>query len=1145
MADKKPKYQFRRRTDDVKDIVHGIYGGDSKQISGFIEGLKNIVSIEDIFSQEKIPISIGNNNSLFSVNLKALESGNLNIEKSGYSTYLFPSDLIRALTNLAVIFVKKDSNLSEFAKGEFLKIKKWGDYDTGYKTIDEVAFIKYFGEIQRMFEAVVNAYDKHKAILEATKQVDKLSEEELQKIVAAIEKDKNVANDGSGGNESDNSSDQDKDSAEPASVQERPAGAEVPKVGQLPKSPSDKPLQKSDLSKEQKQKIQYETGWLYNRAVYEMFTAHGIDKSDVDPKLLDKLRLDIYNFTSEMGDKKLLQMLGSASQRQRVLLKFYPKFAAENPKEILEFYKYIGEKPSYKKLNPEEQAKFKESHADLFGEGSAQGISAIDLFKKSLADVTGLDSESLSKNTQNTLDAMILQYGVDQEYFVKDADGKIKAIKGAKNKHDVIKIIESMSVEKVRITFGLSETISNSEIEKFKKVLINYTTYRASELAFHIQDTSLSRGLMTVDDEEAKKINSKGSAAETTHREFMTSTRSAIAKNGAETVIGGIENKNDDKKRSSRKDKIDKLTKQYKTFIPLWKNLSAKERRIVYNKFGIPYNKDNKDAELGFIPEFLLFDISSLQTFKNIHGSEKFTEAEQEAALKFIEDGNKYGFAEIGEQLSREQLYAKFSNESFLYFFEDDQQMLLADYINQGEPLGGYPSASFFDGYSTRELMSMAQEIDDSGWQPSPNNQNLTNWGGLSKRVRNSKSYKKLAKRFGRKKINPAKKLTKSFEKSAAGKVFKGVSAVSNVILPGSGKILYELGKKIGFKKTMAIIGSLLAMLIAKTLYALTTIGGLIGGIIGGTIGFFVAGGPVGIIPGLIVGANIGQAILPTSWFNALFGGKGSGPATTEAATINTSANSVAAQAAAANEVVQASGVFFGLPISLLAPGIAMFIALIVTVHTVFTIQSAFLIPLPDKFQSGGMILGNLACFELMPGGNTQTIVLDAGGSVTLTSLDWDQASVDLVTAAFASVSSNVKFIELLCKNGPIALYKYPKNDQGYFGWMPSLNEMILYEGAFGSVAQAEYLLIHESGHIIENRNPGILSQFTQAAEANDCYTYPSKCSDSEAFAEGIALYITADRFVGNMEVGAGSWPFRQKYPNAYNWLGQNIFGGP
>lgn len=1146
MAEIKTKYLFKRRILDIKDIVGNT---DSKGRAFFLESLDKTPSITNLFSKTE-RFNVSETESLASANIKAIEKQELVISPNRYYAYLFPSDLVRALSDFARIFSEKDQTLSLFAEERLGLVKRWGHFDAGDETIDEIAFFENVKEIQNLSNLIVSSFQEHPELILGDVSEEKDDEESPIKKKKKDDEDDNQQGDKGGGEEEKPEEDPlDKKIAKSAVVPLIPLVDQASKV--------DLVLQKDELSRKQKDKIQYEVGWLYNRAVYEMFTAHGIDASDIDPSLLDSLRSDLYGFASDLGDEKLLKMLGSASKRQSALLRFYPKFASENSVEISKFYAEISSKLSYQKLTPEQQEKFKEFHNTLFSNSAAREISATELLKESLKDATGSDSAVLNKNVQNTLDAMILQYGIDQEF--RDENGEIISIEGSKNNHDVIKIIDGMSDDKLRIIFGLSDGMNSEQIGHFKTSIKNYSIYRASELTFHIQDTTLSKGLAPVDS------NSQIGADQ---HNFMDSTRVAIEKNSAETVVGGIEGKTGKDENSRRKDKISKLTKQYKSFIPLWENLQPEEQRIVYNKFGIPFNGANKDAPLQFIPEFLFFDVSTLRTFKNIRNSDKLTAAEQEAALADYENVKNDGYFEVGDQLEMEQAYGHFINDSYLYNMDPDQLLLMADFINNGEALDGYPTAEFFEGYSPRELMELDLHIQETGYEISEPNKRIWNTTSnnqpsgedqfesgnrgraikkVSNKITNSKPYQRLTNKLGlnKKKLNPSKRMANSLGKSAASKVFKGVSVVSNVILPGSGKILYEIGRKVGFKRTMAIAGSLLSLLIAKTIYALSTIGGLIGGVVGSVIGFFAAGGPVGIVPGLIIGANIGQALWPANWFNAMFGGEGAGsvPAS-EAALANASANnSAVAKTAFADSVASQSEIFLGLPIAILAPGISMFIGIAVTVHTIFTIQAAFLTPLPTNLSAigGGLVLGEFACFQLMPGGTS----IDAGAA-TLTSLDWDQASIDLFKGGLAEVAANSTYVGLLCGGGPIALYKLPSHPAGFYGWAKDANTMILYGGAFSNAAQMEYLVIHESSHIIDNRNSGLLSSFAKNITTSTCYTYPipSMCGDGEAFAEGIALYVTSDRFVGNLLVPGGSWPFKSNHGKDYQWIKQNIFGG-
>ncbi|MCB9813470.1 MAG: M23 family metallopeptidase [Pseudomonadales bacterium] len=975
MADEKQKYQFRRRLDNIQDIVYGINAGDSAKIANFVESLRN-VSVEEIFTQPVTSINIGNNLTLLSTNLKTLESGFGAIELNRFYTYLFPSDLVRALSNIAAILVEKDSRLSEYAKGELHLVKKWGNFDTGYKTIDEVEFLNHFTEAQALLQSVISAFDANRDFLKSkNKYENTLSDKDLKKLVdelakqeeekkkaeetARVAEDEELPGGSPGGALS-----------ESASQSVAPIPISIPSADQTSPSASVSPSTTqgstsgptNPLTQKQRQQIQYEVGWMYNRAVYEMFTAYGIETSLVNQALLEGLRTDIFKFTLEMDQKDLALMFGSASKRQAALLKFYPRFGSDNTVQLQDFYSKIVNDPMYADLSEKQKENFRDFHVTLISGRAIKIIPPAELFRESINNILNSDSPVLNKNIQNTLDALVFQYGKEQDFFVIDPNTGELTIKSSKSKDEAIRdmeaIIEGMSAKKLALIFGIPEniSISDQQLKKLKSSLINYSTFRVSELTLSIQDTSLTRGLMRVDAEEEEKLIRNDSETNATHLGFTAGTRAAIEKNGAETVVGGMEEKNN----SKRKAKIDKIAKQYKTFVPLWNNLQPNEQRIVYEKFGIAYDKNaNKDTKLQFIPEFLFFDVSNLKTYKNIGNTAQKASSEGVSELT-PEEMVLFEFYEINQNLSSEQNYRQYVADSYLYYSGDENALLIADYLVAGAALAAYPDAAFFDDYSPREIMEADYNLQNSNYQLSTKNRPLKKVKRLRDRVKNSKIYKKVANRFKKytkKKLDPTKKLLKTFIDSSISTAVKGVSLLlseipgASIILP----LLYKVAKKIGFKKIIAITGILLAMLIRNIIYLLSSVGGLIGGIIGGTLGF-MAGGGIGAIPGTIAGAKIGQAIesaisskFSTSQATTL-GATNATTGTIANTAANTAIRASATQTGLLANAAASSGVFFGLPISLLAPSGAMIIGVMVTIYTITTIQSAFLIPLPVSY---------------------------------------------------------------------------------------------------------------------------------------------------------------------------------------------------
>lgn len=172
-------------------------------------------------------------------------------------------------------------------------------------------------------------------------------------------------------------------------------------------------------------------------------------------------------------------------------------------------------------------------------------------------------------------------------------------------------------------------------------------------------------------------------------------------------------------------------------------------------------------------------------------------------------------------------------------------------------------------------------------------------------------------------------------------------------------------------------------------------------------------------------------------------------------------------------------------------------------------------------------------------------------------SISWNPGEQERVMRAFLSrAATNPMYVTLLCgeggSKGNVTIYRLPGSEYG--GWAPSAlggAAIGLYDlGLKYSDASTEYTLIHEFGHIIDYRNPGLRQQYLQARSSSSCYTYPipSLCSGAEAFAEGSMLYVVYTTYAfssGRYETGEqGTYNFKQRFPGDYEWFKNNMFGG-
>jgi hypothetical protein len=180
--------------------------------------------------------------------------------------------------------------------------------------------------------------------------------------------------------------------------------------------------------------------------------------------------------------------------------------------------------------------------------------------------------------------------------------------------------------------------------------------------------------------------------------------------------------------------------------------------------------------------------------------------------------------------------------------------------------------------------------------------------------------------------------------------------------------------------------------------------------------------------------------------------------------------------------------------------------------------------------------IGNpkVGCLVEGPSGfNFQGVTSKAWGS------DWSR----ILSAFNNRAASNTAFVENLCGQGSVEIYRLPGGftDQ-YGGWAPGAyngDKLAIYDyGLSFTDASLEYTLVHELGHILDYRNDSFMPGF-MGVWSGSCYTYPLGCSAGEAFPEGVALYVVGDTYVFT----TGKYDLESSNPAEYNWYKETIFG--
>jgi hypothetical protein len=151
---------------------------------------------------------------------------------------------------------------------------------------------------------------------------------------------------------------------------------------------------------------------------------------------------------------------------------------------------------------------------------------------------------------------------------------------------------------------------------------------------------------------------------------------------------------------------------------------------------------------------------------------------------------------------------------------------------------------------------------------------------------------------------------------------------------------------------------------------------------------------------------------------------------------------------------------------------------------------------------------------------------------------------------AMGHLSQYPKFVSLLCSGGDINLKRVQESGGG---WWSSANEITIYNGGVKTYEVALYTLAHESGHVIDYRNPGLGPYHGNPNEFNNSNafqtegllpTYPNQGVSGltrikESFAESIGLYVVWDKLVFRC---CGQVDYPNEYPLHYNFANTNIF---
>ncbi len=248
----------------------------------------------------------------------------------------------------------------------------------------------------------------------------------------------------------------------------------------------------------------------------------------------------------------------------------------------------------------------------------------------------------------------------------------------------------------------------------------------------------------------------------------------------------------------------------------------------------------------------------------------------------------------------------------------------------------------------------------------------------------------------------------------------------------------------------------------------------------------------------------------------------------------------------------------FWLGVALLIAGlvvVALFLIIITTVIGQNNSNSGTLSSIPTPTPVQGQLL---TC----PSGDYATCLKQ---NFNISVFGGNAADLAKIFQAFAFAGQSPQYLSLLTANGQslkiIIGFNDPRACNGVTVGFAGI--ITLTDGACFNIPQNSfrYLIIHESGHVIDARNPRLYQSFPWSqlqATDSSCYSsgylksYPLRCGSScgirpkdESFAESVAnmLMPTSSNKTGFLSSQTIN-NFQTDCPATYNWFKDNVFGG-
>jgi|GEM_PF-2815403 len=573
----------------------------------------------------------------------ALDIDNPEPAEEDRGNYLFPSDLARFLVqaaektrSLANHLDPNDSLnlLSRYSADEWkYYLERWGraeavaqDEDGGNKQLNEAAFYQSnsLHEMDQIIDALVVVRD----LLDDDRPVEKVERTGPEETYTAKSAPAGVPSSSSTTTgESDPDPEGDGEAGDPDS--DTPMDELVEEVT---------PEERIQLTKE----VSYETAWVYNRLLFELFTSKGIDIeqiNQVSPLLLSELYKTSSNEVWQLTPSQLARLFASPSARFKILQEVY-EAVSQNPRLVSLIYRTYSTQKAEERLRLQIDQDEADAGVPLnFGERlkdellNADETSPDRVFEQKLNELIGkigANPDGLPPNinpdlinAKNQVEFLLRNLGVSQKDLV---EALISPESAGSNPERVLAVIDGLSTRHLwQILFPhleiegvLSIDVEqrrrdlDAKFEPFRKNLLillkGYLRVKAAKIGLVKQNPQANQALATetVADQIVEESAAKPNRVSPTLSTLRSSSLSSNPKvQDEEDEInskrsGRLDGRSEKQGAGKRYDaKHKELAGYIATYQRAWEFLPNKAKLVAYQQSGLldslPLNKTGYD----------------------------------------------------------------------------------------------------------------------------------------------------------------------------------------------------------------------------------------------------------------------------------------------------------------------------------------------------------------------------------------------------------------------------------------------------------------------------------------------------------------------------------------------------------------------